>query len=268
MDRKEQARKLYKSGLRYKDIAEQLDTPVSTLKSWRNKERWTRSESSTKHLSSNQTTDDRWKSFAAQYLQSMNATQAYMNVYKVKRSTARTNASRLLAKEQVKNYLRELKAQNSDELYLDRMDLLREEAKIAKADISDYLSIKKIEQPRIDVDGEQMLDAAGEPITDIYNEFYIDDPELLDFSPVADMHRGKDGLVVKLQDKQKAIDTLLKQLPDDKDKLEIERLKKQNKLLELKIRTLDTDNNKQMTQIDKLMQALEIADDDYAAKSE
>lgn len=81
------------------------------------------------------------------------------------------------------------------------------------------------------------------------------------------MHRGKDGLVVKLQDKQKAIDTLLKQLPDDKDKLEIERLKKQNKLLELKIRTLDTDNNKQMTQIDKLMQALEIADDDYAAKS-
>lgn len=42
MDKKEQAKKMYEDGWKYKDISEKLSVPLNTLKSWRKRFKWQR----------------------------------------------------------------------------------------------------------------------------------------------------------------------------------------------------------------------------------
>ncbi|CAI2677415.1 hypothetical protein AKUH4B211M_TOXIN200090 (plasmid) [Apilactobacillus kunkeei] len=56
---------------------------------------------------------------------------------------------------------------------------------------------------------------------------------------------------------------LLKQLPNEKNELELEKLRLQNKLIDLKTAALDTDNDEGMSQMDRILQALDAADDEY-----
>lgn len=42
MDKKEQAKKYYEEGWKYKDISEKLFVPLNTLKSWRKRDKWER----------------------------------------------------------------------------------------------------------------------------------------------------------------------------------------------------------------------------------
>ena len=42
MDKKEQAKKYYEEGWKYKDISEKLSVPLNTLKSWRKRDKWQR----------------------------------------------------------------------------------------------------------------------------------------------------------------------------------------------------------------------------------
>lgn len=42
MDKKEQAKKYYEEGWKYKDISEKLSVPLNTLKSWRKRDKWER----------------------------------------------------------------------------------------------------------------------------------------------------------------------------------------------------------------------------------
>ncbi|MGF1919386.1 phage terminase small subunit [Enterococcus faecalis] len=42
MDKKEQAKKYYEEGWKYKDISEKLSVPLNTIKSWRKRDKWKR----------------------------------------------------------------------------------------------------------------------------------------------------------------------------------------------------------------------------------
>ncbi|MEX1562801.1 phage terminase small subunit, partial [Enterococcus sp. C52] len=42
MDKKEQAKRMYEEGLKYKEITEKLSIPLNTLKSWRKRYDWQR----------------------------------------------------------------------------------------------------------------------------------------------------------------------------------------------------------------------------------
>ncbi|WP_430610695.1 hypothetical protein IGL01_000722 [Enterococcus sp. DIV0340] len=42
MDKKEQAKKYYEEGWKYKDISDKLSVPLNTLKSWRKRDKWER----------------------------------------------------------------------------------------------------------------------------------------------------------------------------------------------------------------------------------
>lgn len=272
---KQTAQSMYEQGATYKDIATKVDISVNTLKSWIRRGDWTRKngaknanknapkrkKGANKKLSNKKPTDERWKMFCELYLRNLNATQAYMDVYKVKYKTAMVSGSRLLRNVKVQEYLHQLKEEHQDQLFIDTHDLLLEEAKIAKADLSKVLNTTTIEQERIDMDGEPVTDIHGQPIIDRYNEFYLKESDEIDWSVISEAHRGKDGLVVKLHDKQKAIDTLFKQLPNPKDELQLEKMKLENKRLELIISSLDTDKDQQMNAIDKLLDKLDNSDD-------
>lgn len=270
MTGKDKAKAMYEDGCKYKQISEELDISIGTLKSWRAREKWSRKKHATKEkkvatktatvakkvatkkLSNQQPTNDRWKQFCFQYLQCYNATQAYMNVYDCTYETAKANGPALLANTRVKSYIDELRAEQSNELYVSVKDILKQELKIAYGNIGDYLTVKTIKQERLDADGKPVVDVDGQPIIDEYNRFVVTDPDKLDWSIVQEAHTGKDGLVVKLYDKHKALSELLKRLPDADEA----------RIAKSKADILDTDNDNTMTQVDKLINMINDADDD------
>ncbi len=234
---KDKAKQLYENGCKYKDIAEQLDISINTVKSWRTREKWKRKKSATKDkkvapeikkvakkvapvtLSKQSSTNDKWKQFCLVYLRKHNATQAYLDVYDCSYETALVSGPRLLGNVRVKSYLDELRAEQANELYLSALDVQREQAKIAFANLADYLTAKHIRQERLDPEGNPVVDVDGQPIIDEYDELILTNPEKADWSIISEVHRGKDGLVVKLYDKQKALDFLAKSLPDTDNKI-------------------------------------------------
>lgn len=269
MTGKDKAKEMYEHGSKYKEIAEELDISINTIKSWRTRDKWKRKKGASKvkkvapetkrvakkvasiKLSDQPSTNDKWKQFCLFYLQSYNATQAYMQVYDCSYSTAMTNGPALLRNTRVKLYLDELRKEQSKELYVSVKDILEQELKIAYGNIGDYLTVKTIKQERLDADGTPVVDVDGQPIIDEYNRFVVTNPDKVDWSIVQEAHTGKDGLVVKLYDKHKALSELLKRLPDADDA----------RIAKAKADILDTDNDSTMSQVDKLMQQLEEADD-------
>lgn len=275
-EKQEQARKQYEQGKEYKEISRNLDVSINTIKSWRTRNKWQRKQGANSanknaptenigakvQMHKNNATDERWKEFCELYLRTFNATKSYMEVYKVKYNTATVNGSRLLRNAKVQEYLSKLKKAHATELFIDTQDLLEEEVKIAKASLYDAIDIQTIRQERVDTEGNQVTDVNGEPIIDVYDEIYMKDKDKIDWSTIAELHRGKDGLVVKQYDKHKAIEMLLKQLPNEKNELELEKMKQQNRLISLKASLLDSSSDDAMTQLDELMNALEEADDE------
>ena len=265
MTGKDKAKEMYQNGMKYKDIAEALDISAGTIRSWRARDKWKRKKKNatqqknvatkiesvaknvaTKKLSKQQSTDDKWKQFCLVYLRKHNATQAYIDVYDCSYETALVSGPRLLGNVRVKNYLDELRAEQTKELYLSALDVQREQAKIAFANLADYLTAKHIRQERLDPDGHPVVDVDGQPIIDEYDELILTNPEKADWSIISEVHRGKDGLVVKLYDKQKALDFLAKSLPDTT----------QARIDKAKADMLDTDNNEEMSQMEMLLSKL------------
>lgn len=271
MTGKDKAKEMYENGMKYKDIAEALDISAGTIRSWRARDKWKRKKKTatqqknvatkiesvaknvaTKKLSKQQPTDDKWKQFCLVYLQSYNATQAYMKVYDVDYETAMASGSRLLRNDKVKSFLEELKSQQANELYITSTDVIKQQMKIAYGNIGDYLEVFTVSQARVDDNGDPMLDEDGNPIIDRYNEFVAQDPSKVDWSIVKSAHKGRDGLVLELYDKQKALDFLAKSLPDTA----------QARIDKAKADSLDTDNNEQMNSIDNLLNKIEGVDDE------
>lgn len=253
------AKEMYSKGCKYKDISKEIGIPESTIKSWRRRKQWSRKKTASYEqtvagvtLSSNEATDDRWKQFCLRYLKTYNATQAYMDVYNVKYNTASVNGSRLLKKAKIKSYIRNVKKQQEKELFISSTDVIRELAKIAFANIGDYVDVKTIKTKRVDLKGNDVLDIYGEPIIDEQSQVVMKDKDKdnIDWSVVKDIHYGQDGLVVNLYDKLQALFELLKRLPDSNEE----------RILKGKADLLDTDNNKKMSQIDRLLLILENKD--------
>ena len=270
MTGKDKAKSMYEQGCKYKEIADELDISINTIKSWRTRDKWKRKKGASKNkkvapipkkvapkvasvqLSKKRSTDEKWKAFCLLYLQSYNATQSYMKVYDCDYETANANCFRLLANDSVKKFMEELRAEQSNELYVSVKDILKQELKIAYGNIGDYLTVKTIRQERLDADGHPVVDVDGQPIVDEYNRFVVTDPDKLDWSIVHEAHTGKDGLVVKLYDKHKALSELLKRLPDADEA----------RIAKSKADILDTDNDSTMTQVDKLINMINDADDE------
>lgn len=103
-------------------------------------------------------------------------------------------AYHILKKENVKAFMRELQTHTCEELFVSTIDILRMWAKIAFADMNDYVSVSST---GVTLKGSTQTD--GQVITEI--------------------KEGKDGVTIKMADKMKALDRLssyLKILPGDK----------------------------------------------------
>lgn len=263
----------FESGIKYDELADKYGISKGTISKYKKKYGWKRnggnketkqrkqnkkvsSKVSKVKLNDKRSTNEKWKAFCLLYLQSYNATQSYMKVYGCDYDTANANSFRLLANDSVKQFIKQVRNEQTNELYVSVKDILKQELKIAYGNIGDYLTVKTIKQERLDDSGKPVVDIDGKPIVDEYNRFVVTDPDKLDWSIVQEAHTGKDGLVVKLYDKHKALSELLKRLPDAS----------QARIDKAKADSLSNDKNDQMQQIDKLLNAIEDNDKNNADK--
>ena len=131
--------------------------------------------------------------FCYQYFKCKNATQAAMRAG-YSSAYAYNCGYRLLNKPHIKKFLRDLQAQACEEVFVDTLDIIRMWAKIAFADMNDYVSVSGA---GVMLKGSNQTD--GQVITEI--------------------KEGKDGITIKMADKMKALDRLssyFKILPGDK----------------------------------------------------
>ncbi|QAS70251.1 terminase [Oenococcus sicerae] len=223
MTKQEEAKQDYLAGMKYKDIAEKYAVSLSTVRSWKARNGWPKSvatqrkvvaKSVAQKIDESPGLTEKQRLFCLYYLQRYNATWAYRKAYEVDYDTAHTNGSRMLANANVKSLLTELKQQQSADLYLTANDILKEFAKQATANLGDYLDFGKYDVLAEDEAGNVKLDTDDNPVKYRNSWVQLKDKNGLDTSLIKSVHIGKDGVVVELYDKQKAMKELLDRLPE------------------------------------------------------
>lgn len=228
--------KAYKLWLKSKerplvDIAKELGERPSTIRKWKSQDNWERSDSKRNApnkkeqfvkandrpqlIIDNDDLTEQQKLFCLYYLQSFNATKAYQQAYGCDYNSARSNSIRLIAKDSIKIELKKLKAELQQDVFLDVKDLIREYAKQAFADITDFVEFSSTEHKLYEYDDagekrEVFNEFTGELETYKSSQVSLKNSEEVDGTLIQEVKKGKDGVSVKLYDKQKAMAELMK----------------------------------------------------------
>ena len=173
---------------------------------------------------------DKQRAFCLYYLQRYNATWAYQKAYGGNYETALRAGPRLLGNVGVKNYLAELKKQQSQDLYATANDILLRYLKQATSDVTDILSFKtkkrlvyyKIHDkdgPYEDAGGKFRYEPKIDPETGEQAYYYehlitLKDSSKIDTSNIKSIRIDKGEPVVEMEDRQKAMQILLDRLPE------------------------------------------------------
>ena len=172
---------------------------------------------------------DKQRLFCIYYIKSFNQTMAAIKAG-YSRKSAHVEGSRLIRIPKVAAEIRRLKGEMQQGIFIDAMDVLNKYIQIAFADITDFVEFGSIVREQLHPEtGQVMLDAEFKPIT--YNEGFVDfkPSDEVDGTIITELKLGRDGVVVKLADKMKAMDFLVKHfdmVPDHfKRQLETEKLK-------------------------------------------
>lgn len=156
------------------------------------------------------------KLFCQEYLKlGMNATQAYMKVYKTckKEETAMTNASRLLRNAKVQEYIKELQEKTEKKALISIDDIVNELVAIAFADRT---KISKLTNEKMDYDDDKSIEV---PIVSFANTLDLSEKEK---KVIAGYKQTKNGISVETYDKVKALELLGKYLGMFTDTVKIE----------------------------------------------
>lgn len=222
-----------------KELAAKYGVKVATLRSRKSREHWSRSgdappdatkrngiatdsnnvatqrnASEALHVVKMSNLTDKQKLFCMYYLQRYNATWAYQQSYQVKYEVAVTNGPRLLGNARIKKLIEQLKQQQQADLYMTADDILKEYAKQAFASLGDVMDYRVHEEMLTDSKGMPRFDTDDNPITRHVADIFLKPSDEIDWSVIQDIHTGKDGLVVRFYDKQKAMRELLDRLPE------------------------------------------------------
>lgn len=172
---------------------------------------------------------DKQRLFCIYYIKSFNQTMAAIKAG-YSRNSAHVEGSRLIRIPKVADEIRRLKGEMQQGIFIDAMDVLNKYIQIAFADITDFVEFGSIEKSELSPEtGRPMLDENFKPIT--YKQGYVDfkPSNEVDGTIITELKLGRDGVVVKLADKMKALDFLTKHfdmVPDHfKRQLETEKLK-------------------------------------------
>lgn len=239
VEKYEKAEQDYMAGMKYKDIAKKYGTTINTVKSWKKRYAWSRGEGAhktekvctqkskgapktvapiddgTKETLQNDDLTPEQQMFCIYYSRTFNAAQSYQKAYGCSYESAIANGSRLLTNDKVRAEIERLKEIKRQQIVADADDIVELQMRIAFADIGNYVSFGQKEVTDIETDETYMVSVVD-----------LKESKNTDTQLIQEVKRGKDGVSVKLADKQKAIDWLSKYFlvhPDDKYKAEFDK---------------------------------------------
>lgn len=237
----DRAYELYKGGMKLVDIADQIGCSPATIRTWKNRYKWdnggsetfqkrseTKRNVSKKKIRDETTLDDGTKEtlqnddltpeqqmFCIYYSRTFNAAQSYQKAYGCSYESAIANGSRLLTNDKVRAEIERLKEIKRQQIVAGADDIVELQMRIAFADIGNYVLFGQKEVTDIETDETYMVSVVD-----------LKESKNTDTQLIQEVKRGKDGVSVKLADKQKAIDWLSKYFlvhPDDKYKAEFDK---------------------------------------------
>ena len=151
------------------------------------------------------------KKFILYYLESMNATQAYLKAHDgdVTKARAYVKGSQLLNSDRIQLELRRVKKIFKRVYDIDPTRYIEFQLKGANADIGDYIKFSEDEVPVLAEDGSQMFDPdTGEKLTKKINRMHLVDSDKVDTSVITKIKQGRDGITIELVDKNKCWENL------------------------------------------------------------
>lgn len=230
----EKARQLYKDGLKLTEIASQLDISEGTVRSWKSRYNWDGNNATlqkkynatqrnkkakkkvvddgTSETLKNESLTPEQRLFCIYYNRSFNATQSYLKAYKVDYETANANGPRLLVNARVRKELDRLHEIKRQQIVASESDLVEMHMRIAFADIGDYLSFGQEAVPVMAMYGPVKVkdEETGEQktLTKDINVVKLKESSNVDTQIIQEVKEGRDGVSIKLADKQKSLDWL------------------------------------------------------------
>ena len=230
------AKELYESGFgSLKKIAEELNVPEATVKSWKQRSEipWnnpkkkdaskTKKDASEKKVASkvekvvkekiietlaDSELTDKQRLFCIYYMQNFNATKAATKAGYAKDS-AFVEGHRLLRNAKVKKYLTELKEMYAQDDYLETKRILERHKQIAFADIKDFTEFS-LDTVFLCWDDEVPDGEEPRPVLDKRFRFNIKNDVEVDGTLIKKIGMGKFGPVIELEDRAKSLELLNK----------------------------------------------------------
>lgn len=213
-----------------KDLAEKHGIKPATLRSRKNREKWQkrgspddatqRNENATqrknvatkkkvapkaKEILESSDLEDWEEVFCLEYLKHFNKTKAYRKARpEVSYNTASSEGSKIYGKPKIQKRLGELKQARNEQLFIQVADIDEQWAKQAFADVSDFVEFGT--EIRAELDDDGILQEVVKNFVRFKNASEIDG------SLIQEVKMGRDGPVIKLYDKQKAMQELQKRL--------------------------------------------------------
>lgn len=268
--KEKEAIKLYKQGMKLKDIADQLELPQGTIRRWKSVHKWDddsktkiehdianarnkKNERSKKAFDNavsetmeNEELTDKQKLFCVYYAKEHNAVQAYMKAYGCTYQNACSHAWKLMKKADISCEIDRLIEMKAKSVHFSSDELVELHMRIAFSDIGNYLSFGKEHVPQWtkDKDGEfiPVIDPnTGEQKVNVYNTVDLKESDQTDTQIIQEVTEGKNGISVKLADKQRSIRWLEQYFlvnPLDRHKIEYD-----NARLELDKKKIEPDDS-------------------------
>lgn len=155
--RAEKAFELYKQGLKLIEIAEQMGVPEGTIRSWKNRHKWSatlqsencnvakkekkkKRSSAVEQIVNNGELSDREQLFCAIYIRCFNATRSYMKAFECRnKNSAAVLGCRMLKRPEVAGEIRRLKEDRMNREFFSEEDVFQKYMEIAFADITDFV---------------------------------------------------------------------------------------------------------------------------------
>lgn len=235
----EVARKLYEQGILLKDIAEQLDVPEGTVRSWKKRYDWDNAtlqklecnvakESAQKKekvskvqqvvaadiasVSENQDLTEKQRLFCLHYVRCFNATKAYQKAYGCDYFTAKAHGFELLQSVAIRAEINRLKQSRLNRELLDEHDIFQKYMDIAFADITDFVQFGQEEEYVIGQFGlvqvEDPVTGKKAPLKQKVNTVRFKESDSIDGTLITEVKNGKNGASIKLADRMKALEWL------------------------------------------------------------
>ncbi|MFB6729017.1 terminase small subunit [Bacillus mobilis] len=245
------------------DIAAELNLKPSQIRKWKSQDKWDeqmngnvtiakrsvtnvknpKTKAKLKEILDDEELTEKERLFCLYYVKYFNGTQAALKAGYSK-DGAHVQASRLLRRERVSSYIKELKGELVENVFVEALDVLKEYIKIAFADITNYVTfgqreveLEPLEKTSVDEEGKEVTEFITE--TRMMNFVDLAESDMVDGSIITEVKQGRDGISIKLADKMKALDKLslyFDLFPDNfKRKVDEERLHMQQEAQKVQI---------------------------------